>query len=123
MKLINQTTGEKPVIMAKKSNTAAESIVAGGVAPARSRKHSPAKHAVSVSEGSTSTEYTSTATIADTDPVVTGSYSTQGPAFEAIARLAYSYWEARGGEGGSPEEDWLRAEQELRQGLTSSARA
>jgi Protein of unknown function (DUF2934) len=32
----------------------------------------------------------------------------------AIARLAYSYWEARGYQGGSPEEDWLRAEQEYR---------
>jgi len=30
-----------------------------------------------------------------------------------IARLAYSYWEARGCQGGSPEEDWLRAEREL----------
>ena len=36
------------------------------------------------------------------------------PAQEEIARLAYSYWEARGYQGGSPEEDWLRAEQELR---------
>jgi hypothetical protein len=32
---------------------------------------------------------------------------------EEVARLAYSYWEARGCQGGSPEEDWLRAEQEL----------
>ena len=32
---------------------------------------------------------------------------------EQIALLAYSYWEARGCQGGSPEEDWLRAEQEL----------
>lgn len=32
---------------------------------------------------------------------------------EEIARLAYSYWEARGCQGGSPEEDWFRAEQEL----------
>lgn len=32
---------------------------------------------------------------------------------EAIARLAYSYWEARGCCGGSAEEDWLRAEREL----------
>ena len=30
-----------------------------------------------------------------------------------ISRLAYSYWEARGYQGGSPEEDWLRAEREL----------
>ena len=33
---------------------------------------------------------------------------------EAVARLSYSYWEARGCQGGSPEADWLRAEQELR---------
>jgi hypothetical protein len=33
---------------------------------------------------------------------------------EAIARLAYSYWEARGFTGGSAEEDWLRAEEEIR---------
>jgi len=33
---------------------------------------------------------------------------------EEIARLAYSYWEARGCQGGSADEDWLRAEQELR---------
>jgi hypothetical protein len=32
---------------------------------------------------------------------------------EMVARLAHSYWEARGCVGGSPEEDWLRAEQEL----------
>lgn len=38
------------------------------------------------------------------------------PSHEDIAALAYSYWEARGCQGGSPEEDWLRAEQELRGG-------
>jgi len=32
---------------------------------------------------------------------------------DAIAHLAYSYWEARGFQGGSPEQDWLRAESEL----------
>ncbi|MCX6629591.1 MAG: DUF2934 domain-containing protein [Candidatus Solibacter sp.] len=31
----------------------------------------------------------------------------------AVARLAHSYWEARGCQGGSAEADWLRAEQEL----------
>ena len=36
------------------------------------------------------------------------------PSHEEIAALAYSYWEARDFQGGSPEEDWLRAEQELR---------
>lgn len=36
------------------------------------------------------------------------------PTQEAIANLAHSYWEARGGKGGSPWDDWFRAEQELK---------
>ena len=32
---------------------------------------------------------------------------------EDIALLAYSYWEARGCQGGNPEEDWFRAQTEL----------
>jgi hypothetical protein len=36
------------------------------------------------------------------------------PSDSQIAELAYSYWEARGGEGGSAWEDWFRAEQELK---------
>jgi hypothetical protein len=40
------------------------------------------------------------------------------PANEEIASLAYSLWEARGGIGGSAEEDWLAAEAELRRGRT-----
>jgi hypothetical protein len=36
------------------------------------------------------------------------------PLQDEIASLAYLYWEARGYQGGSPEEDWLRAERELR---------
>jgi Protein of unknown function (DUF2934) len=31
-----------------------------------------------------------------------------------IAKLAYSYWEARGRQGGSQAEDWRRAEHEFR---------
>jgi hypothetical protein len=37
--------------------------------------------------------------------------------YEAIARLAYFYWEARGCEDDSPEEDWFRAEAEYRNRL------
>jgi hypothetical protein len=36
------------------------------------------------------------------------------PTDDQIAELAYSYWEARGGQGGSAWEDWFRAEQELK---------
>jgi len=35
-------------------------------------------------------------------------------AMEDIAKLAYALWEARGGNGGSAEDDWYRAEQEIR---------
>jgi hypothetical protein len=35
------------------------------------------------------------------------------PTNEQIAALAYSFWEARGYQGGSEEEDWLRAEKQL----------
>jgi hypothetical protein len=33
---------------------------------------------------------------------------------DEVAQLAYSYWLERGCQGGSPEEDWLRAEEEVR---------
>lgn len=41
-------------------------------------------------------------------------------ASEVIARMAYSYWEARGGEDGNAIEDWLRAEHEYRERVTSA---
>ena len=33
---------------------------------------------------------------------------------KAIAVRAYEYWEARGRPSGSPDEDWLRAEREIK---------
>jgi len=36
------------------------------------------------------------------------------PSHDEIAVLAYSYWDARGRQGGSAEEDWFQAERELR---------
>jgi len=38
------------------------------------------------------------------------------PSQEAIAALAYQYWQERGCPIGSPEEDWFRAERALRAG-------
>ncbi len=45
-----------------------------------------------------------------------GSATTSQPAIDRreIEELAYYYWLERGGQGGSPEDDWFRAEQELR---------
>ena len=36
------------------------------------------------------------------------------PAYQEIAALAYEYWQRRGQMDGCAEEDWLRAEMELR---------
>jgi len=38
---------------------------------------------------------------------------------EAIARLAYAHWQARGCPCDSPEEDWLRAEAQLLQQMSA----
>jgi len=38
------------------------------------------------------------------------------PPHEEIAALAHELWERRGCPIGSPEEDWIRAEQELKSG-------
>ena len=46
--------------------------------------------------------------LAEPDPVPAG------PTHEEIARLAYTYWQARHGAPGSELEDWLRAEAELK---------
>ncbi|HEY8207814.1 MAG TPA: DUF2934 domain-containing protein [Myxococcaceae bacterium] len=40
--------------------------------------------------------------------------SNRPPSHEEISRRAYELWAKRGGMGGNAQEDWLRAEQELR---------
>lgn len=54
------------------------------------------------------------AVVESTPEVVVESASEITPSEDRIAELAYSYWEARGFVGGSSEEDWYRAERELR---------
>jgi hypothetical protein len=39
---------------------------------------------------------------------------------EKVALLAYNYWEERGRPGGSPDEDWFRAEKEILDQLSIS---
>jgi len=41
---------------------------------------------------------------------------------QEIERLAYSYYEARGGQDGSSEDDWFRAEQEVRRRREKTSR-
>jgi hypothetical protein len=51
---------------------------------------------------------------APTESPVRVSDEISAPTQDEIAELAYSYWEARGGQDGSPWDDWFRAERELR---------
>src|SRR5690242_6610632 len=102
--------------MAKKPKIASEPSVASGPAAARARKHSPAKrtNVGTVVDNSPSIDTTTLSAVAPATAAPSNPPVTSGPSFEEIAKLAYSYWEARGYQGGSSEEDWLRAEQELR---------
>jgi hypothetical protein len=61
----------------------------------------------------------------DPQPAISEAVAAAQPLSEQdeIAKLAYSYWEARGGsQDVSPEEDWLRAEQEVRRRRAAAGR-
>ena len=46
--------------------------------------------------------------------LLTATDELDAPTHAEVAELAYSYWEARGRQGGSPWDDWFRAEEELK---------
>ena len=68
------------------------------------------------------TLYGLTLVAAALSPMLPGAADAKATA-EEIARLAYHYWQARGCPGGSPEEDWFRAEHDLRRGRSAEAGA
>jgi hypothetical protein len=97
--------------MARKS-VSEKQIVTSGAAAAPSRRKSASPKRVSrptVDIASAPTSEPEVQAVAVVAAAVVPVESFQ----DAVARLAYSYWEARGCQGGSPEADWLRAEQEL----------
>jgi Protein of unknown function (DUF2934) len=110
-------------VMARKSNPEKEMAVSGA-APAkaghatpavRSRRPAPAVE-TPVTRAVSETETASAVSVfSDADERVRAQ-----PSPEQIAHLAYLYWLDRGGQQGSAEEDWLRAEQELRQSTAVS---
>jgi hypothetical protein len=99
--------------MAIKRSTGSESILASGAASAPARGRVTRKAKGFAAEEFTSDGVTNSQATDPTAPVPAALTDTT-PTFEEIAHLAYSYWEARGYQGGSPEEDWLRAERHLR---------
>jgi hypothetical protein len=103
-------------IMARKSNPEKEKA-ASGLVPAKPRRSTtaarPRRSTAAAKKPVPPVGESETETVL----AVSASESSHGmePSREAIARLAYLYWLDRGGQQGSAEEDWLRAEQELRQ--------
>jgi len=92
--------------MTRKRTSENDLVVSAGAGSAPTRRKSPvrtrAKHAPLSDEMSGET------------PSVPAAVTANEPSHGEIAQLAYLYWESRGGQDGSSEEDWLRAEQELR---------
>lgn len=106
--------------MARKRNTESESRVPAAATPSREkRKTSRTTHAA---KSSVETVVESPAAPLENIVPVAATVAELAFTKDDIAFLAYSYWEARGYQGGSPEEDWLRAEGELRsKSLTAKA--
>jgi hypothetical protein len=87
-------------------------------APAHRKSTRVRSKRAAVPAATPATELTATATPVSEPEVIRAQpaapVTTYEPSRQEIAELAYLYWEARGCQGGSQEEDWLRAEQELR---------
>lgn len=98
--------------MPKKRTAENEIVVPANAAPLR-RKSAPrtrtnrSAEPVQTPVTNTIDEVAEVAEIASADTF-------SAPTYQEIAQLAYSFWEGRGHQGGSAEEDWRRAEAQLR---------
>jgi len=115
--------------MSKKRNIGSEEGVSGqGAAPAREKRKrlktptAPATPSVDIPAVASPEPATGTLAL-ETAAGTAETAANDTPEIDEIARLAYSYWEARGRQGGSPEEDWVRAEHEVRQLRSLGAKA
>ena len=106
----NETAAAAPALAAKPKTTRTAPLVAKPAAQPSASKSSASKprvnsvkHSKAAAPAVIQTETVQAATV-QIAPV---------NAHEAIAKIAYGYWEARGFQPGSPEQDWLRAEQEF----------
>src|SRR5213593_629535 len=96
--------------MTRKRNTENDVVVSPAATAAVRRKAQPRTHA----HAPATERETGVAPSVETP-------TADQPLYEQIALLAYSYWEQRGCQSGTPEEDWLRAEEELRMRTASAA--
>lgn len=97
--------------MASKRVSESKVVVTPGTAQKSSVRKSTTKRTTRTAKAVETSSVSAAEPETVASPVVVN--AAEKPSQETIAALAYSYWVARGYEGGSPEEDWLRAEQEL----------
>ena len=110
--------------MPRKQNSESEAVASSGAAASRRKatvptsrpRRSAALANTLVPAEATEAEIVTTLSV-PSEPTLSE------PTHEEIAVLAYSYWIGRGRQGGSPDDDWLRAERELRQQIVSAAQA
>lgn len=102
--------------MTRKRVSENQVVMSSAAAPARRKSASPKR----VSRPAAVEATIAPASEPEVQPVaLAAAVVMPAPSFQdAVARRAYSYWEARGYQGGSPEADWLRAEHELRAAYT-----
>jgi hypothetical protein len=100
--------------------TAGKDIVAEGVAASPRRRSEP-KTRSNRSTAEPVAEQPKRTGRGGAGQLLAGAAEDPKPSLAEIERLAYSFWEARGYQGGSPEADWFRAEQELRSRAAGAA--
>lgn len=112
--------------MARKRNEARSIISAEGSAAAaplnrrRSTHVKPGSKTVTPNTPETLEEHTTAVESAVSSAASAPSYEPISER-EEIAKLAYSFYLERGGQAGSAEEDWIRAEQEFQRRREASA--
>ena len=96
----------------------------GATPKKRTRKAAAAKEAgngVHAESGNGSAAQSKAATsVAAPVEVPKGSHASSNNIEEQIRRRAYEIYLERGGNGGSPEQDWLRAQEEIRASIIAS---
>jgi hypothetical protein len=65
-----------------------------------------------VSRPTTAAKHSKSATAVAAPAITTAPAVMENPQ-EAISKIAYGYWAARGFQAGNPQEDWIRAEREF----------
>ncbi len=96
--------------MATKKTAKTEALAATGAAPAPAPRRTRSTSATHSRKAASAAKETVTPVSAE----VNEHMHELRIEHDSIAKLAYSYWLERGGQDGSPAEDWLRAETELR---------